>query len=55
MITRMDRDIGRLLAKLVELGTNDNTIVFFCSDNGPHGRLEGGGDPFFFLSTAPHK
>jgi arylsulfatase A-like enzyme len=47
MITRMDRDIGRLLAKLVELVIDDNTIVFFSSDNGPHQKV--GGDPFFFL------
>jgi arylsulfatase A-like enzyme len=49
MITRMDRDIGRLMAKLRELGIDDNTIVFFTSDNGPH--QEGGGNPFFFNSS----
>ena len=48
MITRMDRDIGRLLAKLKELGIDDNTIVMFSSDNGPH--KEGGADPRFFES-----
>ena len=51
MITRMDRDIGRLLQKLQELGIDENTIVFFASDNGPH--QEGGGDPFFFRSSGP--
>lgn len=51
MITRMDRDIGRLLEKLRELGIDENTIVFFSSDNGPH--REGGGDPFFFQSSGP--
>ncbi|WP_167858951.1 arylsulfatase [Paenibacillus cymbidii] len=35
MITRMDRDIGRLLDKLRELGIDDNTLVVFTSDNGP--------------------
>ena len=49
MITRMDRDIGRLLDKLRELGIDENTIVFFSSDNGPH--QEGGGNPFFFNSS----
>jgi len=49
MITRMDRDIGRLLDKLRELGIDENTIVFFTSDNGPH--QEGGGNPFFFQSS----
>ncbi len=51
MITRMDRDIGRLFAKLGELGLDEDTIVFFSSDNGPH--REGGGDPFFFRSSGP--
>jgi arylsulfatase A-like enzyme len=49
MITRMDRDIGRVFAKLRELGLDEDTIVFFSSDNGPH--QEGGGDPFFFRSA----
>lgn len=35
MVSRMDRDMGRILAKLKELGIDDNTIVFFTSDNGP--------------------
>ena len=34
MITRMDANIGRLLAKLDELGETDNTVIFFLSDNG---------------------
>lgn len=34
MITRMDRDVGRVLALLDELKLADNTIVFFTSDNG---------------------
>jgi arylsulfatase A len=34
MITRMDRDIGRLMALLKELNLDDNTLVFFASDNG---------------------
>lgn len=51
MITRMDRDIGRLMAKLKALGLDENTFVFFSSDNGPH--KEGGGDPDFFNSSGP--
>jgi arylsulfatase A-like enzyme len=35
MVSRMDRDLGTLFAKLKELGIEDNTIVFFTSDNGP--------------------
>ena len=34
MITRMDRDVGRLMDLITELGLDDNTIVFFASDNG---------------------
>jgi arylsulfatase A-like enzyme len=34
MITRLDRDVGRIMALLAELGLEDNTIVFFTSDNG---------------------
>lgn len=35
MITRMDRDVGRLMALLDELELRENTLVFFASDNGP--------------------
>ncbi|UCH64009.1 MAG: arylsulfatase [Fidelibacterota bacterium] len=45
MITRMDRDIGRLLAKIRELGLDEETLVIFTSDNGPH--REGGNNPEF--------
>jgi len=34
-ITAMDQQIGRLRNKLRELGIEKNTVVFFCSDNGP--------------------
>ena len=36
MITRMDGDIGRLLDLIKELSIDENTLVFFTSDNGPH-------------------
>ena len=51
MITRMDGDVGRLMAKLKELGLDNNTLVMFTSDNGPH--KEGGADPTFFNSSGP--
>lgn len=35
MITRMDRDIGRILEKLKSRKIDQNTIVIFSSDNGP--------------------
>ncbi len=36
MITRMDADVGRLLDTLHELQIEEQTLVFFTSDNGPH-------------------
>ncbi len=36
MITRMDRDVGRLLDLLGSLGIARETLVMFTSDNGPH-------------------
>ncbi len=36
MITRMDADVGRLFDTLRELQIDDQTLVFFTSDNGPH-------------------
>lgn len=52
-ITRMDADIGTLLAKLKELKLDDDTLVIFTSDNGPH--REGGNDPAFFTSSGPFR
>jgi len=34
MISFMDRQVGRLMTLLKELGLDDNTVVFFTSDNG---------------------
>lgn len=34
-LTAMDEQIGRLRAKLKSLGITNNTMIFFCSDNGP--------------------
>jgi arylsulfatase A len=34
MVTRLDREVGRVLEKLRALGLEENTLVFFCSDNG---------------------
>jgi len=51
MVSHMDRDVGRLLAKLEQVGVDNNTIIFFTSDNGPH--KEGGHDPDFFDSNGP--
>ena len=53
MITRLDAHVGDLLAQLKELGLDENTLVIFTSDNGPH--KEGGPayDPDFFDANGP--
>ena len=51
MVTRLDRYVGELVAKLREKGLLENTLIIFASDNGPH--LEGGADPDFFDSNGP--
>ncbi len=49
MVTELDDYVGELLQKLKELGLEENTIIIFASDNGPH--LEGGADPDYFNSN----
>ena len=49
MISRMDRDIGKVLNALAEHDLTNNTLVVFASDNGPGS--EGGADLAFFNST----
>ena len=51
MVTRMDRDVGRIMSLLKELKLEDNTIVMFTSDNGP--TFNGGADSEFFESARP--
>ena len=41
MVTRLDRDMGRLLDLLRETGIDETTLVFFCSDNGAQNRYDG--------------
>lgn len=42
MVKSMDSNIGRLLAKLDQLGIRDNTFIVFLSDNGAPGSWSGG-------------
>ncbi|MBD3673946.1 MAG: arylsulfatase [Planctomycetaceae bacterium] len=49
MIDQIDSDVGRLMALLKKLGIENNTIVMFSSDNGPH--QEGGHQMEFFNSN----
>ena len=46
MITRLDLYVGEILKVLKQKGLDNNTLVIFTSDNGPH--EEGGADPSFF-------
>jgi arylsulfatase A-like enzyme len=52
MITRLDEGVGRILNKLGELGLEENTIVFFTSDNGPMPDME---FTRFFNSNGPYR
>jgi arylsulfatase len=48
MITRMDRDVGRVMDLVAELGLDEHTLFVFTSDNGPS--WVGGVDYVFFES-----
>ncbi len=51
MITRMDAEIGKMMALIAELGLDDDTLFVFTSDNGPlsgtHQGLAGTDSAFF--------
>ncbi len=49
MVMRLDADVGQLVTHLRDLGLEDNTLVIFTSDNGPH--EEDGKDPAWFRSS----
>ncbi len=51
MLHNIDRDIGRILETLKRSGIDENTLVIFTSDNGPH--EEGGHQMEFFNSNGP--
>ncbi|WP_026777283.1 arylsulfatase [Polaribacter sp. Hel_I_88] len=53
MVIRLDKHVGEVVAKLKELGIEENTLIVFSSDNGPH--AEGGADPEFFNSNGIFK
>ncbi len=45
-ISGLDEEIGRLWKALEENNIEDNTLIFFCSDNGPEVRTPGSAGPF---------
>ncbi len=50
MITRMDRDIGRMVDLVKDLGLEQDTIIIFTSDNGAVFPIAGF-DPLYFKSN----
>lgn len=48
MITRMDRDIGRIMDEIARLGLSENTIFVFTSDNGPYTDVK---EPIAFFNS----
>jgi arylsulfatase len=51
MVTRLDREVGRLAQLVRELGLDRDTLIVFTSDNGP--TFNGGTDSAFFESAGP--
>jgi uncharacterized sulfatase len=49
VITYLDHCMGELLTKVKSMGIDEQTLIFFASDNGAH--LEGGHSNLFFNST----
>ncbi|MES2371545.1 MAG: arylsulfatase [Bacteroidota bacterium] len=46
MISRLDKYTGEVLSAVRKKGLEENTLIIFTSDNGPH--RENGGDPEYF-------
>ena len=53
MIRNIDNSVGMILEKLKVLGIDEQTMVVFCSDNGPH--QEGGHQMEFFDSNGQYR
>ncbi len=49
MVSRLDKYVGEILNAIKQKGIEQNTLIIFTSDNGPH--KENGGDPVFFNSN----
>ena len=53
MVSRLDRDVGKIADLVDELGLAKNTLILFTSDNGP--TSAGGADPKFFDGNGPYR
>lgn len=53
MVTRLDRDVQRVIDLLKKKGVLNNTIIIFTSDNGVHN--VGGHNPYYFDSNGPFR
>jgi arylsulfatase A-like enzyme len=49
MVSYFDENVGKLVARLKELGIYENTLIIFTSDNGP--TFNGGSDSQYFESA----
>jgi len=52
MVSRLDKYVGQIMEKLKEAGIDENTVVFFTSDNGPMTDME---FTEFFNSNGPFR
>jgi arylsulfatase A-like enzyme len=55
MVTRMDREVGRIMDLVAELGLDERTLFVFTSDNGPPQPPLAGTDAAFFASAGPFR
>lgn len=53
MMHRLDRDVGRLLEQLAQLGIDERTLIIFTADNGAH--QEDNKDNAFFTASGPFR
>lgn len=53
MIRNIDNSVGMILKKVADLGLDENTMIIFCSDNGPH--QEGNHVMEFFNSNREYR
>jgi len=46
MVDRMDQEVGRLIEQLRQMDALDNTVIFFCADNGASAEVMVRGDGY---------